>query len=82
MTTPALSVGARVREGQRVGTVLEVYEHTDKHGTPLGRKSTVVHFDGDKIPTVGVWLDNLTPVPPISPAEAGATELPGAGEKK
>lgn len=60
----ALSVGARVREGWRTGTLVEVYELTSVRHHRLG-KSAVVLFDGDKVPTRGVWLDELRAVPRV-----------------
>lgn len=58
-----MKVGDRVKERNRAGTLVEIYEMTDgkrKH-VGIGRKSAGVHFDGDRIPTYGVWLDELHP---------------------
>lgn len=61
----------RVKKGDRVtevrgqhkrsGVLREVYELHDKHGRSEGILRAMVLFDGDKIPTRGVRVDDLRP---------------------
>lgn len=61
-----MKVGDYVKEERgeysRYGTLLEVYEHTDRHGRPEGVRRAMVHFDGDGCPTRGVKLGALVHV--------------------
>jgi hypothetical protein len=61
----------RVKKGDRVtevrgrhkrsGVLREVYELRDKRGRSEGILRAIVLFDGDKIPTMGVRVDELRP---------------------